>query len=245
MMPLAAKLEIDRAAQGHEAIELPFTEIIESDGRSPIQGGGSVEFRLLYQGRLPANGDVADKFAIRRQFHPQLRSLCYQQPMLRSQLIAWGHVEARQIYGESFSGEQAFALGIKRLADTHLNGFSFMPLARQEWHLRCSIDVLFLRREKPGRVFMKGDIDNRLKTLFDALQMPHLGQDIGDQVPSPDEVPYHVLLEDDELIADVSVTTDRLLSFPEEHEHTSDYAVLVIDVKLQPTQRSGWSHVFD
>ena len=127
-------------------VELPVTEIIESDGRPPIRGEDVVEFRLLYQGPLPANGDVAEKFAIRRQFHPQLRSLCSQHPMLHSQIVAWGHLEAQQTFGVSITAEQAFSCGIKRLADTHLNGFSLMPLARKEWHLRCSLDVLFLRR---------------------------------------------------------------------------------------------------
>lgn len=226
-------------------VELPFTEIIETDGRPPIQGENSVEFRLLYQGILTANGDVADKFAIRRQFHPQLRSLCSEHPMLRSQLIAWGQLEARQVLGESYTGDQSFKFGVKRLADTHLNGFTFMPIARKEWHLRCSLDVLFLRREKPGRVFMRGDIDNRFKTLFDALQMPRLGQDIGGQTPGQDEDPFFVLLEEDDLIADVSLTTDRLLDVPSAHQYARDYSVLVIGVKIQSTQRTSWSHVFD
>ena len=226
------------------ATALPFTEIIETDGRPPIEGENTVEFRLLYQGILTANGDVADKFAIRRQFHPQLRNLCSENPLLRSQLIAWGSVEAQQTLGEAYSSEAAFLFGVKRLADTHLNGFRFLPLSRKEWHLRCSLEVLFLRREKPGKVFMRGDIDNRFKTLFDALQMPIQGQDIGREVPGPDEDPFFVLLQEDDLIADVSLTTDRLLDVPAAHRHSRDYSVLVIDVKLQPTQRSGWSHVF-
>lgn len=224
---------------------LPFTEIIETDGRPSIQGESTVEFRLMYQGILTANGGVADKFAIRRQFHPQLRNLCAEQPSLRSQLIAWGHVEAQQTLGEDWNQEAAFSFGVKRLADTHLNGFSFIPLSRKEWHLRCSLDVLFLRREKPGRVFMHGDIDNRFKTLFDALQMPRLGQDVGSEIPGPDEDPFFVLLQEDDLIADVSLTTDRLLDVPVEHQFHRDYCVLVIGVKLIPTQRAPWSHVFD
>jgi hypothetical protein len=106
------------------------------------------------------------------------------------------------------------------------------------------LDVLFLRREKPGKVFMRGDIDNRLKTLFDALKMPNCGQEIGQEIAGPDEDPFFVLLEDDAMIADVSVTTDRLLEIPPQHQHTRDYAVLVINVKLQTTQRAEWWHVF-
>jgi len=204
-----------------------------------------VEFRLLYQGRLTTNGNVADKFAIRREFHPQLRRLCSEHSELRSQFTMWGHVEAREVFGESFTPEQAWELGIKRMADTELNGFRFMPLSRNDWNLRCSLDVLFLRREKPGRIFMKnGDIDNRLKTLFDALRMPHNGQEIGTQVPGQDEDPFYVLLQDDDTIADVAVTTDRLLQVPPEHQNSSDYVALVVNVKLHPTQRGGWSHVF-
>jgi hypothetical protein len=227
-------------------VKLPYTEIIETDGRGPIEGKGIVEFRLLYQGRLSANGNVADKFEIRRQFHPQLRQLCSEHYELRSQFIMWGHIEAQQVCGESYTREQAFEFGVKRMADTELNGFRFMALSRNDWHLRCSLDVLFLRREKPGRIFMKhGDIDNRLKTLFDALRMPHNGQEIGSESPRPDEDPFFVLLQDDETIADVSVTTDRLLQLPLDHQSAGEYVVLVINVKLQPKQRSGWSHVFD
>lgn len=226
------------------AIQLPYSEIIESSGKPPLQGEDVVEFRLLYQGILTPNGNVADKFAIRRQFHPQLRNLCSEQPLLRSQLIAWGCHEAQQALGNAYISEAAFSYGIKRLADTHLNGFRFIPLSRKEWHLRCSLDVLFLRREKPGKVFMRGDIDNRFKTLFDALQMPIQGQDVGQETPGPDEDPFFVLLQEDDLIADVSLTTDRLLDVPAAHQYSRDYSVLVIGVKLQPTQRGGWSHVF-
>jgi hypothetical protein len=225
-------------------LQLPHTEIIMADSRGPIRGECVLQFRLLYQGILPADGDVADKFAIRRQFHPQLRRLCSENPTLHSQLIAWGTHEAHQALGDSYTAEKAFEFGVKRAADTHLNGFRFMPLSKKEWHLRCSLDVLFLRREKPGRIFMKGDIDNRFKTLFDALQMPHLGQDVQGQSPQPDEDPFFVLLEEDDLIADVSMTTDRLLDVPLAYPYERNYSVLVIDVKLQPTQRSAWYHVF-
>lgn len=219
--------------------ELPVTEIIETDGWAPIRGEEcALEFRLLYQNPLRSNGGVEDKFEIRRQLHPQLKLLWSEHPLLRDMCSRWGSHEAQE------NGGDPFDMGIKRLADTHLNGFRFLPLSRKEWHLRCSLDVLFLRREKPGKVFMKGDIDNRLKTLFDGLRMPFPAQEVGSQAPGPDENPFYVLLEDDELIADVSVTTDRLLSFPREHELTKDYAVLVIDVKLQATQSNSWAHVF-
>ncbi len=92
---------------------------------------------------------------------------------------------------------------------------------------------------------MRGDIDNRLKTLFDSLRMPSPSQECGQESPGEAEDPFYVLLEDDETIANVSVTTDRLLQVPAEHEYTKDYSALVINVKLEPTRRVAlWGSVF-
>ena len=39
--------------------------------------------------------------------------------------------------------------------------------------LTCGLKILFLRKEGPGKLILQGgDIDNRLKTLLDALKMP-------------------------------------------------------------------------
>jgi hypothetical protein len=91
---------------------------------------------------------------------------------------------------------------------------------------------------------MRGDIDNRFKTLFDALQMPQNGQEIGGEVSRNDEDPFFVLLQEDDSIANVSLTSDRLLDVPFSNSYDRDYSVLVINVKLQPTRRSAWWHVF-
>jgi hypothetical protein len=70
-----------------------------------------------------------------------------------------------------------------------------------------------LRPEPPGALITQGgDIDNRLKTLFDALRMPHnLSELPKGSVPDVDQDPFFCLLEDDNLITAVSVKTDRLL----------------------------------
>lgn len=193
-----------------------------------------MEFRLLYQGALRSNGGVSDKFAIRRQLHPQLRRLWSEHPLLRDACIR---------IGLPHDSENQFEAGIDSLSG-RINDFRFLPLSREDFFLRCSLDVLFLRREKPGRVYMKGDIDNRLKTLFDGLKRPSPAE-CGDEKPMEGEDPFYVLVEDDETIANLSVTTDRLLDFPAGHEYTKDYAVLVINVKLEPIRQVPlWSSVF-
>jgi hypothetical protein len=92
-------------------------------------------------------------------------------------------------------------------------GFRFVPIVRRELKLTCEIDVLFLRREDPGNVVDSGgDIDNRIKVLFDALRMPQDPGELAGQSPASGEDPFFVLLEDDSLISAVTVTTDRLLT---------------------------------
>jgi hypothetical protein len=61
-----------------------------------------------------------------------------------------------------------------------------------------------------------GDIDNRLKTLFDALRVPGVPQEIASNTrPSSANEPHFTLLEDDALIARINVETDQLLAAPD------------------------------
>jgi len=79
-----------------------------------------------------------------------------------------------------------------------------------------------------------GDIDNRLKVLFDGLRVPENSSEVAGAVKSPDEDPYFFcLLEDDALITDVAVTTDTLLT-PCPIGQENDVH-LVIKVKVRPT----------
>jgi hypothetical protein len=78
--------------------------------------------------------------------------------------------------------------------------------------LSCAIEILFLRPEPPGGIVRGGDVDNRIKTLFDGLKMPREAQDLGPYLnPGADEDPFYCLVEDDQLITSVSVETDTLL----------------------------------
>jgi len=91
--------------------------------------------------------------------------------------------------------------------------FTFVPLVNPRVDLIAELDIVLLRPEPPGSIITQsGDIDNRLKTLFDALRMPHnLAELPQGEAPAPDEPRFYVLLEDDNLIQHVAVRTDRLL----------------------------------
>ena len=70
-----------------------------------------------------------------------------------------------------------------------------------------------LRPEAPGSIVAQGgDIDNRLKTLLDALRMPRDESELArNDSPKDGEDPFFCLLEDDHLVTKIAVATDRLL----------------------------------
>ena len=78
-----------------------------------------------------------------------------------------------------------------------------------------------------GNLEGPGDLDNRIKTLFDGLRMPLLDE-IGDRHLG--EEPFHCLLQDDALITGFQVDTDRLLTKPGGNIHE---VRLVIDVSVK------------
>lgn len=182
-----------------------------------------MEFRLTYRGPLAANGLVAEKQAIRRALHPQLAELWQQEP-LRS--IG---PDGRRLWEQGAEPSLLFPVG----------SFNFIPVVSERIHLIGHLDILFLRRERPGAVVTSGgDLDNRLKTLLDALRIPKNRDELprGDQ-PKNGEVPFFCLLEDDSLITRINVTTDRLLD-PGERSHV----FLVLHVVIQPTLRT-WINI--
>jgi hypothetical protein len=80
---------------------------------------------------------------------------------------------------------------------------------------------------KGSSVKYQGDIDNRLKVLFDALRMPRETQEVEDEPQSPDENPCFCLLADDKFIDRISVTMDRLLVPPQSNEPLNDVELII------------------
>ena len=101
----------------------------------------------------------------------------------------------------------------------------------------CALDILMLRKGPPGAV--RTDIDNRLKTLFDALRMARSPEELGEkadkgkQEAGPEEIPFYVLLTDDHLITRVVVNSDMLLE-PVRGLEPETAVRLVINVTIRP-----------
>jgi len=177
-----------------------------------------MEFRLVFRGSLPSHGR-ADKVAIQRirqELHPQLKTFWQQHPLLKAK---WEPVGAEPPIVEQVANDFARF------------GFRFVPLVDMSG--ACALDIVLLRREEPYKLFTtSGDLDGRVKTLLDGLRMPQQSQEVDGLKPAPDEDPLFVLLQDDSLIYELNVTTDRLFIPPEPKEPVRD-VIAVIGVRIK------------
>jgi len=166
-----------------------------------------MEFVLTYEGALQPDGTPALKHSIRKEFHIQLKELWSTQSLLSKIKNNIRIVQEGDVPQYDFTT-------LDEIADNHKNnGFRIVPLVSEQFGLVCEIEILFLRRENPGGLITKsGDIDNRIKTLFDALRMPLNKEELGGYTADRDENPFFVMLENDTLITDFTVRTERLLT---------------------------------
>lgn len=175
-----------------------------------------MQFHLHYSGPLRVSARPLVKQEIRRVLHPQLKEV-------------WEHTTAleRETLLKDPEGENPFSV-IRRVGD-----FRFAPLVCDELKLVAELSILLLRPIQAGAVIDKGgDIDNRLKTLFDALRYPNTDKELpADDSPGEGEDPFFCLLDDDARIVDVRVMADRYLDPP-----SKDHVMLTMRVRTRPTQ---------
>ena len=149
-----------------------------------------MEFTLYYEGELKSNGNKEHKHSIRTYLHPQLKELWDQPPLNQ----------------ESCYLKSDGPLSIIK----EIGSYKFAPLITEKFRLIAELNISLLRPEAPGSIISRGgDIDNRIKTLFDALKVPSV-----DELPmnvTQAETPFFCLTEDDNLFTGISINTDRLL----------------------------------
>jgi hypothetical protein len=184
-------------------------------------------FRLTYAGPLLAHRDgerLAERSLhvhdIRKKFHRQIKKLWIDHPVL-----------ANDEYNKSG------VVGGTPIKEIVQDGFRWLPIANEGNGLTCAVDLLMLRDGPPGHALT--DVDNRLKTVFDALRMAKGADELGastsrgKQAPGQDEAPFYVVMQDDKLITHLSVTTDILLD-PVPNVPAKDAVRLVINVSVRP-----------
>jgi hypothetical protein len=162
-------------------------------------GDQTVKFRLLYEGELAPRQrvSVGDLHSIRMQLHSQIKALWQYRPL--SDYTGWLR-EKPERPGDYAIWERS-------------NDVLFSPLISRKNHLMCELDITLLRQQASGQVLDEGgEIDNRLKTLFEALQKPSTEEaQTAATTKRADDDPIHCLLQDDALVTRVNVETDRLL----------------------------------
>lgn len=170
-----------------------------------------MEFKLIYEGKLKSNADAKEKHRIRQIFHEQL-------------LNAWKYPPLN---------EANFLLTIPPIANgeytsvKNVAGYNFATLVCKSLSMYCELDLLILRPDVTKGAF--GDLDNKLKTIFDALRYPNKAQEIPNTwTPTRDQNPLICLLEDDDLITRFNVNVDRLL-----RSASSEDVVMIITVKVK------------
>ena len=221
---------------------------LSSDATVP-DGAEQMKFRLIYDGPLqpsqrdPEHGQedplAIHKQKIRKVFHGQLKRLWETHPFLSTYMVhPQNHHNTSVPDGFFRTGPDPSKMVLLRDFLPNLyqeNGYRFLPLVREEWSLMCGLDILFLRRDRPGSAIQAGDIDNRIKTLIDALRKPKDGNELrGHEKPDANEDPFYVLMEDDKQVSSFTVETDDLLDPIELIEADNRRARVIVTVTIRP-----------
>jgi hypothetical protein len=185
-----------------------------------------VEFTLYYQGRLKANGGRKHKHQIRQYLHGQIKELWNQPPLNEHRSLIDDSVEPAGI-----GGNVIVTKSVRASVRRPVGAYNFAAVVSPEIHLVADLDITYLRPGAPGALIQGGDIDNRMKTLLDALKIPEEPDLVDLGSPLPDQDPLFCLLDDDRYITGLNVKTDRLL-VPDFHR--SD-VILLIHVRTRPT----------
>jgi hypothetical protein len=157
---------------------------------------------------------LVQKQAIRRDLHPQLARLWTQLPL-------GDHAK----YLNHPPEENELSV-IKVVAP-----FKFASIVATGLRLLAELDILLLRPQAAGALLgHSGDLDNRVKTLLDALRIPTAGEIPAADTPGPAESPFHCLLEDDALVSRLAIETDRWLE-----DVPANHVSLVIKITTRPT----------
>ena len=196
-----------------------------------------MKFRLTYDGPVKSSGNKsrpANKHRLRMEFHKQLKTLWTINPYL-----------SKLSQRECDSLEQAVTGGLmhgsvgktspkpsfsERLMDQYnKHDVKWHPLVTKETKSACEVNILMLRPNDTKSILQGGDIDGRLKTIFDALAIPRSDKALDKCLEKPPI--FYTLLSDDSLISKVTVDTDELLNRQESNDQ--NYAHLIIEVNTK------------
>jgi hypothetical protein len=172
-----------------------------------------MEFTLFYKGHISTKEKVKVKHKIRRAFHSQLLKMRELPPL----------IDHPEWFQEPFPEELHKTVG----------GNDFICLVSHKLKMYVDLQITLYSAYK-NRSFK--DIDNKLKILFDALQMPRVKGEIPvNWTPEKKEKPLLCLLSDDKLIYKLHVDTDFIL---QEDFFEKEEMACIIKIKIKSNKFS-------
>jgi hypothetical protein len=135
-----------------------------------------LRFALRYSGDLlksaSSNARILEKQELRRRLDPQLRRVWERHPALR--IIDRNKLREPVKIHDRWDVETTWHdMALHDFLYRRRVGASwFVPLITPSMEVHCHLALRFGRLTKVGTIFEGGDLDGRLKTLFDALAIP-------------------------------------------------------------------------
>ena len=190
-----------------------------------------MEFTIHYRGPLlgaQSDNRVKEKQKVRLALSPQLGEFWGRDPRFNfhdlNKLQIVNTKAGRIDIPRPIKGQEGFHYQYT------LGGFCFIPLITKALEADCALNIRFHRPQDAGSIiYADGDLDNKLKVLFDALRIPREMTELGKSTPEQNsDNRVFCLLEDDGLITRLTIDSKRLLGPPRE----PNYVELEIDVTI-------------
>jgi hypothetical protein len=172
-----------------------------------------MRFTLHYEGIVPSGNSAKpqDKHMLREVFHEQIKNIWSVPPLLHCSGYLQKDVPMYQRYSNEPNPE-VIDLGYLPDLVTEVGGIRFASIAHPALALLAELSFTFhfphnLFRPIPSAT--STDIDNRLKTLLDALSVPRFTDQLPKGwTPTADQVPLHCLLFNDDRVVSLSARVE-------------------------------------
>ncbi|MEM6451902.1 MAG: hypothetical protein AAF703_16495 [Cyanobacteria bacterium P01_D01_bin.105] len=200
-----------------------------------------MKFRLTYSGSVKSSGNKPkpeNKHELRLAFHEQLAVLWAINPILQGfSQTKFPNLERAITPNYSADLDEAllnnsppkYSYSQLLIKKHKSHDVKWHPLVTVENNLVCELSILMLRPNDQKSVVQGGDVDGRLKTIFDSLSIPKSG-DVLSKFATHNGI-FYTLLSDDSLISKVTVDTDELLQLPQNND--DNHAQLVIEISTR------------
>jgi hypothetical protein len=205
-------------------------------GRFREVGVLTMRFALSYEGPLPSSGNDDAKWPRPAKLQAVWAVRDYIKPQLDLRFKTHSALQGRSA--------ESRVLRHALIPPVVVDGHQFFPLAKSSFKVKCGLEITMLVNHDVASVLTQaGDLDNRLKTLFDGLRCPIGQQEMrGFKDAGREDDDYMCLLEDDALITSLKIETLRNLLAPS--AAGADHVKASIMVTIDPAENIHVNRAF-